>query len=82
MAYFSKVISFFKYYITSKHSNGYNWLKGHKQGIMQVFGLLRFNITISNIFWYNKKRLVSRINPSLLLKIILYNTWTLQQIKA
>ncbi len=30
--------------------------------------------------WGNnyKKRLVSRINPSLLQKIILYNTWTLQ----
>ncbi len=25
-----------------------------------------------------KKRLVSRVNPSLLLKIILYNMWTLQ----
>ena len=25
-----------------------------------------------------KKRLVSRINPSFLVKIILYNTWTLQ----
>ncbi len=28
-----------------------------------------------------KKRLVSRINPSLLLKNILYNTWTLQLTK-
>ncbi len=26
----------------------------------------------------HKKRLASRINPSLLLKIIFYNTWTLQ----
>ncbi len=30
-------------------------------------------------FWIYKKRLVSRISPSLILKIILQNIWTLQQ---
>ena len=33
------------------------------------------------MLYRHKKRLVFRINPSLLLKIILYNTGTLQQIK-
>ena len=38
-------------------------------------------IVIKSSQTYYKKRLVSRINPSLILNIILYNTWTLQQIK-
>ncbi len=46
-------------------------------GALQVF------ISCSPIGWYSddKKRLASRIKPSLVLKIILYNTRTLQQIK-
>ncbi len=40
-----------------------------------------FLIKLSHITFY-KKRLVSRIKPSLLLKVILYNTWTLQLINC
>ncbi len=45
-----------------------------------LINLLLPHISLPLKYKLDKKRLVSRINPSLLLKIILYNSWTLQQI--
>jgi hypothetical protein len=39
-----------------------------------TFKSKRKNVAKSDGIFYYKKRLVSRINPSLLLKVILYNT--------